>query len=58
MKLLVQSFIIFFGTLMAAAIVALGDPATSAPGQAAATSAPSFTGARVAGNESTARAPR
>jgi hypothetical protein len=31
MKLLVQSAIIFFGTLIAAALLALGEPATEQP---------------------------
>jgi len=35
MKLLVESAIIFFGTLMAAGLVALGEPAGAAPGAAA-----------------------
>lgn len=50
MKLLIQSAIIFFGTLMAAAVVALGEPAQAdvalASGSAPSTSQGAQDGAR------------
>jgi hypothetical protein len=58
MKLLIQSAMIFFGTLMAAGVVALGEPAGARLAMKAKPAAPAPAVARLTQDDTAARQPR